>query len=260
MENIWLNSIVSVIIVSLLSFVGIIFLAFKPKFLQRIIFVLVSFAFGAMLGGAFFHLIPEVYEKNHDFKAVSLVIIFGILAFFMLEKFLHWHHDHHITDETEQNEEKVKPLGFLSLAADSFHNFIDGILIGSAYLVDPTVGIATTFAVIIHEIPQEIGDFAVLIHSGFKIKKALLFNFLSACTSIIGAVVAIMLGNSIQGFEEIIIAFAIGGFIYLAGSDLIPELHKKNSVKSSIIQLFAIVSGLALMYLLTFVSHLQHSH
>jgi zinc and cadmium transporter len=256
MENVWFNSIVSVVIVSLLSFVGIIFLAFKSNFLQRIIFILVSFAVGAMLGGAFFHLIPEVYEKSTNFKEVSVVIILGILAFFILEKFLHWHHDHNIEDK----EEKVKPLGFISLAADSFHNLIDGILIGSAYLVDPTVGIATTFAVIIHEIPQEIGDFGVLIHSGFKVKKALLFNFLSACSSIIGAIVAIILGNSIEGFEKIIIAFAIGGFIYLAGSDLIPELHKKNSAKSSIIQLIAIIAGLVLMYSFTLIGHTISAH
>lgn len=258
MENVWINSIVSVIIVSLLSFIGIVFLAFKANFLQRIIFILVSFAVGAMFGGAFFHLIPEIYETNHDFLNISVMIIIGILAFFCLEKFLHWHHNHRI--QNHEIDGKIQPLGLISLAADAFHNFIDGILIGSAYLVDTTVGIATTFAVIIHEIPQEIGDFGVLIHSGFKVKKALLFNFLSACTSILGAIVAIILGNSIAGIEQIFIAFAIGGFIYLAGSDLIPELHKKNTIKSSILQFVAISLGLTLMYSFTFFGHAGHSH
>lgn len=256
MENVWVNSIISVVIVSLLSFIGIVFLAFKTNFLQRIVFILVSFAVGAMFGSAFFHLIPEVFEHSHNYKSVSVIIILGILSFFVLEKFLHWHHNHNVTDE----DEKVKPLGVISLAADSFHNFIDGILIGSAYLVDPTVGIATTFAVIVHEIPQEIGDFGVLIHSGFKVRKALLYNFLSACTSIIGAIIAIVLGYNIEGVENFIIAFAIGGFIYLAGSDLIPELHKKNSVKSSVIQLIAILFGLGMMYGFTLIEKVGHSH
>jgi len=248
MGNIWLYSLLSVSIVSFLSFVGVLFLGFKPNFLQKIIFVLVSFAVGAMFGSAFFHLIPEVFENTPQKLNASILIVSGIIAFFTLEKFLHWHHNHKFSE----NEEKIKPLGILSLTAGSFHNFIDGVLIGSAFIVDINLGIATTLAIVLHEIPQEIGDFGILIHSGFKVGKALLLNFLSACFSILGAVLAILLGNMIAGLQYFIIAFAAGGFIYLAGSDLIPELHKNNKLGESIIQLISITLGLVMMYYFSF--------
>jgi len=251
MENIWLYSLSSVLIISFVSFVGVMFLGFKPTFLQKILFFLVSFAVGAMFGGAFFHLIPEAFENQPHSLNTSIFIIIGIITFFTLEKFLHWHHNHRVSE----NEEKIKPLGILTLTADSFHNFIDGILIASAYMVDINVGIATTLAIVLHEIPQEIGEFAILIHSGFKIRKALLFNFLSACFSILGAILVLIIGNTIEGLQYFIIAFAAGGFIYLAGSDLIPELHKNNKIGESIIQILSITLGLVLMYFFASFEH-----
>ncbi len=251
MGTIWVYTLLSVLIVSLMSFVGILFLSFKQNFLQKIIFILVSFAVGAMFGGSFFHLIPEIMEKHSHNLAPSINIMIGIIVFFILEKFLHWHHDHDVNHEFIS----TKPLGILTLTSDSFHNFIDGILIGSAYLVDIKLGIATTIAIVLHEIPQEIGEFGILIHAGFKKTKALLFNFLSACFSILGAILTLLLGEFINDLQYIVIAFAAGGFIYIAGSDLIPELHKKNEFWQSLIQLISIIAGLLLMYLFAYYGH-----
>lgn len=250
--NIWILTLSSVIIVSVISFVGITFLIVKTVQLQKIIFVLVSFAVGALLGDTFFHLLPESIEKIKNPKLIGSLIITGLLTFFVLEKFLLWRHDHRIS---EINNSKIKPLGYISLAADGFHNFIDGILIGSSYMVSPELGTATTIAVILHEIPQEISDFGVLIHSGFSIKKALFFNFLAACTAILGAIVALLFGQSIQGISHFVLPFAAGGFIYLAGSDLMPELKKENTIKQSFSQFVFIQLGILLLYAFSFLEN-----
>jgi len=247
--NVWIYSIVSVIIVSVISLVGIAFLSVKPARLQKILLVLVSFAVGALFGDAFFHLLPESIETLQNHTLIGGLIIGGILAFFILEKFLLWRHDHRIQTDSET---EIKPLGYMSLAADAFHNFIDGILIGSSYMVSPHLGLTTTIAVILHEIPQEIGDFGVLIHSGFSVKRALLLNFLTACAAIIGATVALYFGHSISGLSNYIIPFAAGGFIYLAGSDLMPELKKENTFKQSISQFVSIGLGIFLLYTFSF--------
>ncbi|NJK96902.1 MAG: ZIP family metal transporter [Bacteroidales bacterium] len=179
---------------------------------------------------------------------IGVLVIAGLLAFFVLEKFILWRHDHRVQNHHHQ----IMPLGYMSLVADGFHNFIDGILIGASYLVNPELGIATTLAVLLHEIPQEIGDFGVLIHSGFTVKKALWLNFLTACMSIAGTAFVLLLGNSMSNVYNYIIPFAAGGFIYLAGCDLIPELKKENSAKQSLVQLCCILSGMMLLYGLGF--------
>ncbi len=239
-------SLLSVGAISLISLIGIITLSWNDRFLKASVFALVSLAVGALLGDAFIHLIPEAYEQAANPLTISLSILAGILVFFLLEKGLHWHHHHGY----EESEERVHPVGKLVLVSDGAHNFIDGIIIGAAYLVSLPVGIATTVAVILHEIPQEIGDFGVLIHSGYSKVRALWLNFLSALLAVAGAVLAFFLGNASEAFTSFLLPVAAGGFIYIAMTDLIPELHKTKRLTHSLVQFAAILLGIGMMLLL----------
>lgn len=253
MNEIWINTLISTLLVCVASFAGVLFLAFKMHLLQKIVFILVSFAVGALFGNAFFMLIPEAQELLANNLHIGLMIVAGILFMFILEKLIHWHHNHRIGDI-----KKEAPLGYISLFTDGLHNFIDGILIASAWMVSPEIGFATTLAVIIHEIPQEISDFGILIHAGFSRKKALFFNFLSACTAILGAAVTLWMGAVFTNISTYILPLAAGGFIYLAGSDLIPELHREKSIPKNSVQLFVIIIGLALMFFIA--QNHEHNH
>jgi zinc and cadmium transporter len=208
------------------------------------LFFLISFSAGALLGDAFIHLIPESFESFNSLT-ISFSILGGILVFFILEKIIHWRHCHMPT-----SKEHVHSLGKMNLIGDAFHNFLDGIIIATSYLISIPLGIATTIAVILHEIPQEIGDFGVLIYAGYSRKKALLYNILISLTAILGGILGIVLGKYITAFSGIMIAFTAGGFIYIGASDLIPELKKETSFKKTSIQIFGILLGIALMALL----------
>jgi len=243
---VWLYSITSVIIVSLISLIGIITLFTTGKKLCHLVSFLVGLATGALFGGAFLHMIPEVFKEISNETIASISILLGIAIFFILEKFLHWHHEHH----HHNKEDHIKPFGYLNLVSDGVHNLIDGIIIAAAYMINIEVGIATTVAVVLHEIPQEIGDFGLLIHAGFSKSKALLLNLLSASLSLVGVIIVLIIGNSIIDSTAYILAIAAGGFIYIAGSDLVPELHKTNDFKSSIKQFLSIGLGIAIMFLL----------
>lgn len=239
-------SFASVILISLVSLIGLFTLSLKPSLLDRCVFVLVSVAVGALLGDAFIHLIPEAFETTTEPLYLSLALLGGLLLFFVLEKFLHWHHHQGL----ESSEPTTHPVGKMVLISDGVHNFIDGLIIVGGYMVSVEVGIATTIAVILHEIPQEIGDFGVLLHSGYTKTKALWLNFLSALFAIAGAALALVLGSSTELFATWLIPFAAGGFIYIAMSDLIPELHKTKVAKHSAVQILGIVAGIGAMLLL----------
>jgi zinc and cadmium transporter len=247
-EN-YIYAFVGVLIVSLVSLVGVFTLSMKEEFLKKYIGVFISLAVGALLGDAFIHIIPEAMEEFANVTLASVLIIFGVLIFFILEKFLHWHHH----GEDKDNED-IHPVGKLILFSDGVHNFIDGIIIGVSFLVSIPVGIATTIAVILHEIPQEIGDFAVLLHSGYTKKRALWLNFLSALFAVIGVAFVFILGSVVESYVLWFLPIAAGGFIYVAVADLIPELHKHNGVglKNSIIQIITVIIGVCLMLVLTF--------
>lgn len=234
-------TLISVVIVSLISFIGALALILKRELLKKSIFILVSLAVGALLGDVFVHILPEAYEEMGDPTTVSFLIIGGILIFFILEKALHWHHH-----TMEHAEEHVHPIGKMVLMGDGVHNFIDGLMVATSYMVSIDVGIATTIAVILHEIPQEIGNFGVLIHAGYTPKKALWYNFLSALTAVAGAGVALLFGTVSEAFAVWLLPVTAGGFIYIALSDLIPELHKDDT-KQGIVQVLAIVGGVACM-------------
>jgi len=253
MNNVWIGAVGSTLLVSLLSFSGVLLLAMRTTQLKRMVFILVSFAVGALFGNTFFMLIPESFAMIESSQMIGLLIVSGLVVMFILEKFIHWHHCHNVSHDHDE-----APLGYISLVTDSLHNFTDGVLIAAAWMASPGVGIATTLAVVVHEIPQEISDFGVLLHAGFSRKKALFLNFVAACAAILGAIITVMLGSVTEKLIVFILPFAAGGFIYLAGSDLIPELHRESSVRKSLIQLGAILAGLTLMFYISL--HHEHSH
>lgn len=247
MRQVWAYTIGSVVIVSLVSLAGIAFISLRKERLQQVIFVMVSLAVGAMFGNVFIHLLPEAFAMSGSSLKAPLLCIGGVLLFFLLEKFLLWRHEH-----IPHYGACIHPVGYVSLVADGLHNFIDGVLIGTSYLVGLPVGLATTLAVLLHEIPQEIGDFGVLLHAGFGRGQALWLNLLSASSAILGAVAALLIGSKVAAFPSIMLPLTAGGFIYVAGSDLVPELHKERDAAKSAIQLIGIAAGVALMLLLTF--------
>lgn len=242
MLDVWIYTLVSVLIVSLISFVGILTLSIKADNLKKILLYMVSFSAGALFGDAFIHLLPEVIEEAGFGLNISIYLMLGIGFSFIIEKFIHWRHCHIPT-----SKQHIHPFAMMNLVGDGVHNFIDGIIIGASYLVSIPVGIATTLAVIFHELPQEIGDFGVLLHGGFSKGKALFFNFITALAAVIGAVVSLWISSYVENITTFLIPFAAGTFIYIAGSDLIPELHKEVEVKKSLLQFIAIVFGVLVM-------------
>lgn len=241
-------SLIAVLGVSLVSLVGVGVLSFNQNALSRVLFILISLAAGALLGDAFIHLIPEAFESA-DPLYVSLLILAGILSFFVLEKFLHWHHSHG-EEEFSPDHKRIHPLGGLVLVSDGVHNFIDGLAIGIAFLVGPEVGIATTLAIAVHEIPQEIGDFGLLVHAGLSRTKALVMNFLSALVAFLGLGVAFLLANIADSLVTVITAFTAGNFIYIALADIVPELQKTAGAKRTVLQFTFILLGILVMVLL----------
>lgn len=240
-----INALIATIIVSFISLLGIFLVFINKKSLHQITLFLVSFAIGSLLGDAFIHLIPQSFKFFNQSLTTSLLILLGIVIFFALEKFLRWHHCHEI-----DCPEDSKSIITLNLIGDSVHNFIDGALIAASFQISYIVGLTTTLAVIFHEIPQEIGDFGILIHHGVSIKKSIIYNFLSSLTSILGVLLVFILKSD---FSSFLLPITAGGFIYLAGTDLIPELHRHDQkLSQSFLQLIFILFGIALMFCLTF--------
>ncbi len=244
--NVWGYSIVSVVVVSLISLIGIAALLLNKE-TKKITFLLVSFAVGGLFGDAFIHLIPESFEEIENTLVIPLLILLGILIFFVLEKFLRWRHCH-----LSETEEHIHPVVTMNLIGDAVHNLIDGMVIGATYMVSIPLGVTTTLAIILHEIPQEMGDFGVLVHGGLSVKKAITFNFFSALCAVLGAVLSLVIGPHLQGYTVSLVPITAGGFIYIAGSDLIPELQHDVKLGRSLLQFALIILGIALMALLVF--------
>jgi zinc and cadmium transporter len=185
-------------------------------------------------------MIPRSIENNS--KAIYFVVL-GIVVFFLLEKFFYWRHCH------EQKCE-VHSFAYLNLIGDSFHNFIDGMVIAGSFVTDVNLGIITTLAVIVHEIPQELGDFGVLVHGGFNKKKALTLNFLTALFAVAGGIIGFIFAEKISFIRLNLVPFTAGGFIYVSLVDLVPELHRRFSLKESFVQLLLVISGISIFALL----------
>ncbi len=241
--SIWIYSLVSVFIVSTLSLLGLSTFAIKKSLLQKMLTLLVGLSAGAMFGDVFIHLLPEIAHNNGFTLSISFTFIAGILISLIIEKFINWNHchDHDCKDTNE------KAFAYMILYGDSVHNFIDGLVIGGSYLINPAIGIATTLAVVLHEIPHEIGDFGALLHGGFSREKALFANFISALTAVLGTLFALVAYQHIKQVQFYLLAFAAANFIYIAGTDLIPELHKESNVNKTLLQILFFILGVALM-------------
>jgi len=234
----------STFVVSLLALIGIFTLALKEKILEKILLVLVSLASGALMGGAFLHLLPEAIEKNEG-KNVFVWVLAAFIAFFIIEKIFQWRHCH-------KEKCEIHTFGYMTLLGDSLHNFIDGLIIAAAFVENISLGITVTLIVILHEVPQEIGDFGTLVFSGFKKQKALLMNFLTALTAMAGGVIGFFWANHSDNFIKILIPFAAGGFIYIAAADLLPEIRKATKWKESIGTLVMFILGIGFIFLMRF--------
>ncbi|MFH1682715.1 MAG: ZIP family metal transporter [Candidatus Woesearchaeota archaeon] len=239
---IWI--LISTILVSLISFVGVFTLALKDKLLNRLVMVFVALSAGALIGGAFLHLIPEAVEEFGD-GSLFIYVLVGFVLFLFIEKVLHWRHCH-------KGHCDIHTFAHMSLIGDSVHNFIDGMIIAASFVVDIRLGIVTTLAMALHEIPQEIGDFGVLIHGGFKKSRALFLNFITALTAVLGGIVGYFLSGYTESAVVFLLPFAAGGFIYIAASDLIPEIRKELDMKKLLLNFGVFILGIVMMYLLKF--------
>ncbi len=253
MFTIALYSIVSVVSVSLLSLLGILFFLIDQRFIRKILLYVVSFSTGALLGDVFLHIVPDLAEEKGLTTQVMMLILGGILFSFGIEKIIHWRHCHVLPEEGHPgHDHHHHSAGIMSALGESVHNFIDGVVIGAAYLVSVPLGLATTLAIVFHEIPHEIGNFAVLLHSGFPRRRALHLNMLSASTAILGTVCVLAASTSLVSISDLLLPFAAGNLLYIAGSDLIPELHKETGFRQGIIQLIAMIAGMGCMYAILF--------
>jgi zinc and cadmium transporter len=237
----WLWTVGSVAAVSAASLAGAATLVLRPGTLERAQLALISFAAGALLGDAFIHLLPEVSESPTGFDlTASFCLLGGVIAFFVLEKVLHWHHAHYA------HEEVIHPVAVTNLVGDALHNFVDGSIIAGSFLVSTELGIATSIAVVLHEIPQELGDFAILVRAGLKPRRALSLNLMSGLTAVTGAV-ATLVASSVGDLERFLVPATAGAFVYIASTDLLPELHKEPDARKSVVQLLGVVGGVAVM-------------
>lgn len=241
----WIYPIIAVVAVSLISLIGIMFLVLKTEKLKKILIYFISFSAGALLADAFIHLLPEAVEEYGFGLNISLYILAGIAFSFIIEKFIHWNHCH-----LPITKDHKHPFAIMNLVGDAIHNFIDGMIIAASFFISPAVGIATTIAVLLHEIPQEIADFGVLVHGGFTKAKALMFNLLTGLTAVLGAILVLLLGYLNEGLVMFLVPFTVGTFIYIAATDLIPELHKEVKLSVSIPQLIFFLIGIGIMMLL----------
>ena len=243
MTLIWIFS--AMIVVSGISLVGILTFGMKTKLFDRMLVLLVGFAAGGLMGGAFLHLLPEAIERS-DANTVFLYALIGFVVFFLMERYFYWRHCH-------DGKCDAHAFTYLNLFGDGLHNFTDGLIIAASFVTDVRLGIVTTLAVIFHEIPQEIGDFGILIYGGFSKRKALFFNFICALTGILGAIIGYILSKVAADISLFFISFTAGGFIYIAASDLIPELHKQKNLKKANAAFIAFILGLMFMALTKFI-------
>ena len=227
-------------LMSAIAMVGSLTLVLKPATLERLLLPLVAFAAGSLIGGAFFHMIPAAIDANANTLGISVAMVTGFTVFFVLEQVLHWHHCHRAQSDCK------KPLTYLILIGDALHNFLGGLAIAGTFLIDVRLGITSWLAAAAHEVPQELGDFGVLVHGGWSKRRALLFNVLSGLTFLLGGLLAY--GLSFQMNVSWLIPFAAGNFLYIGASDLVPEVNKHDDHKANAVHLLAFVLGVALLY------------
>jgi zinc and cadmium transporter len=228
------------LLMSGIALVGSVTLLLRPETLDRIVAPLVAFAAGSLLGGAFFHMLPAALAQGLSPETCALGVMAGFTLFLGLEQVLHWHHCHRAAADCRQ------PLGFLILLGDGLHNFLGGLGVASVMLVDVKLGIAAWLAAVAHEVPQELGDFGVLIHGGWERRSALLYNLLSGLTFLVGGLVAYVASATIDA--TLLVPFAAGNFIYIGASDLVPEVKGHGEAPRNLIHFVSFVAGVALLW------------
>ena len=243
----------SISIVSIISLIGVIVFSLHASLVKHWLIPFVSLSAGTMLGAVFLHMIPEMAENQTSLRLQLGILLAGIAGSFIIEKLIHWRHCHDINCKSN-----IHPVGMINVIGDAIHNFLDGILIAGSFMVSIPVGVATTTAVVLHEIPQEIGDFAVLLYSGYSKRKALLLNVLSALTAFIGAGLVLATSNTVPHIETYLLPLAAGNFLYIAGVDLIPELHKETAIRKTLVQFLLLIVGMVLIYAITTLVHEPH--
>ncbi|MFQ5474217.1 MAG: ZIP family metal transporter [Candidatus Nanoarchaeia archaeon] len=243
----WAYTLGSVILVSLVSFIGILFISMRKKFLEKILLLLVSFAVGALVGDAFIHLLPKAIEEGAEPSTFGAYALVGFMTFFVIEKVLRWQHRHLFSSHDHNMKSYTQPYVWMNLFGDGIHNFIDGAIIAGSYMISIPLGITTTVAVLLHEGAQEMGDFAVLVKGGLSKMKALFFNFLSSLTAIVGALLTLMTGEGIDSLSSFLVPFTFAGFIYIALANLIPELHHEEKPSQLVLQIIGVSAGIFVM-------------
>ncbi|MFL9711568.1 ZIP family metal transporter [Methylobacillus sp. Pita1] len=238
-----------------LSVLAAAFFALKAK--AAWVPMLISYAIGALLGAVFLEILPHAFQISSSLEVMSATVLLGILLFFMLEKLVLWRHCHgeaceaHAVDahHHQHGEHDHGRSGLMIMIGDTFHNFVDGVLIAAAFLVDVRLGFVTAVAIIAHEIPQEVGDFLILLHSGYSKQQALLFNLVSSMATLVGAVGAYFALGLVQGWIPTILGLAAASMIYVAVADLIPGLHKRTELRATLQQVGLIGLGVASIWL-----------
>lgn len=235
--------IISTFAISLLGWIGLITSLLNKEALRRVLFFLISFAAGTLMGGAFLHLLLESLSENGIQLSIFIYLLAGFSLFFLIEQILHWHHNHFIFSGL-----KHKPVTYMILIADGLHNFIGGMAIGGSFIIDIKAGLLTALIEAVHEIPQELGDFGILIYGGWKTKKALIANFISALTIVPGGILSYFFSDIFN--TAILLPFAAGNFLYIAASDLIPEIKEDENAPNGFILYTAFLSGVSFILLL----------
>jgi zinc and cadmium transporter len=239
--------VLATFVVSLFSLSGIFMLSLNEERLHSILFFLLAFSAGSIFGAAVFDLLPEAVELV-DGRVVFLYIAFGYLAFYFLERFIYWYHGHGHHEDMEFEAEETRGFAYLNLLGDGVHNFIDGMVIAASYTVSFQVGLVATIAVIFHELPQELGDYGILVYAGFDRVRALTLNFVVALSVVGGGVFATFFLETVEALSGVLIAFSAGAFLYLAASELVPELQHERDFRRSLIQFVVFILGMALIY------------
>lgn len=273
--NIWLWAMASVGTLSLIALAGVFLLSLQKKTFDKMVSYLVALGAGAMLGNAAFHLLPETFGEGHAPKMAAMLFLVGFVGCYLLEKMLNLHcnrshidcglkpvkhahgslpieHFHFGGHGNAHRAEYIHPTGWMSLVSHSIHNFGDGVLIAVAYMNSIPLGIACTFAIVLHELPMEFGEFGVLLNAGFKRMQAVWVNMVSGVVAMVGTAVTLGLGSSIEGLTEVLTPIGAGTVVYIAACGLIPQLQKESCPRKSRIQFAILVLGVLAMWAVSF--------
>lgn len=255
-KNMLFTIIIASLLISLLSFLGLFFFS-KDRYSHRIMDAAIALAAGVLLGNVFLHMLPEIMEMlsegQYDAHQVSLWILGSIVLLFLAEQYLHWHHCHKHHDE--EKHEHTNPAGVNILIGDGLHNLVDGMVIAASFAVDNTVGWMATLAIALHEIPQEIGDYSLLLHSGFSKAKALFWNFISGLIAVAGAIITYFYAQAAE-HEIILVSLAAGSFLYIAMSDIMPHLQEQKRV-NQLTQISWFIIGIIVIFLINQFFHFE---